>query len=141
MKNLNINYEEMEYKWKGESKVLLDGKYKNYHFIILSIRGSHPCAYIELDKDHPFYGHDYDEEIFDDMPVHCGLTYSKDYLQVADIKDTWIIGWDYAHLGDYVTMPPDVKWSGKDDHKWTVEEILKHDIMPAIDWLEEIKKW
>lgn len=130
-------YKEMEYKYNGKSEVLLDGRYENYHFIIASIRGSHPCAYIELGEKSSFYGHDYREEIFDDIPVHGGLSYSDNYLHVAKLQGNWIIGWDYAHFEDYIAHPSKYNRIYKDYHKWTVSEILEQDVIPAIKWLKE----
>ena len=135
-----INIEEMEYKWGGETKVLLDAHYKGYRFIVASIGGHHPCAYIELKENHPLYRKDYEDEAFDNIPVHCGLTYSEGYLKLANITDSWIIGWDYAHIGDYVAMPDylSIRNPFEDDKKWKVAEIVEQDVIPAIDWLEEV---
>lgn len=98
----------------GKTEVLCDGIYKEYRFIILNIRGNHPCAYVEIPQGHPKYGvtdHDY---------WHVGpneVTYGRNYL--TDIlKDTWVIGWDYNHWGDYSALDQ----CGK---KWTTCEIIK----------------
>lgn len=134
-------YDEMEYKWQGETKVLLDGYFSAYHFIIASIGGSHPCAYIELEKSHPLYKKHYDfsDSPLDEMPVHGGVTYTEEYLRVANIYNSWIIGWDYAHLGDYYSVPEYCKEYEYNDHKWTVLEILAQDVIPAIQWLKEVE--
>lgn len=130
---------EMEYKFNGESKVLVDDRYKNYRYVILSIKEEHPCAYIELPKGHPLYELDYKSSVFDNMPVHGGCTYSRSRLALTDIHNSWVVGWDYAHLFDYIAMPPDFEIN-PDDHKWTVKEIIEQDIIPAIDWLIEVNK-
>ena len=54
-----------------------------------------------------------------------GLTYSEDYL--TGIKEnSWFIGWDYGHFGDYmgyqVKLPVDFSMY---DKKWTTEEIFE----------------
>ena len=132
-------YDEMEYKWEGETKVLLDGYFKTYHFIIASIGGNHPSAYIELEKSHPLYKKSYEDIDFplDEMPVHGGVTYIEEWLKVANIHNSWVIGWDYGHLGDYCSVPEKYDKYSYDDHKWTVLEILAQDVIPAIQWLKE----
>ena len=135
----NFRYTEMEYKWCGETKVLLDAYFEEYHFIIASIGGNHPCAYIELNENHPLYKERYEtiDSSLDHMPVHGGVTYTEEWLKVANIHNSWIIGWDYGHLGDYCSVPPEYDEYSYDDHKWTVLEILEQDVIPAIQWLKE----
>lgn len=132
-----IKYKEMEYKWEGESCILVDSSYNGYRFIIANIRGSHPAAYIELKDTHPLYGKHYSyDDNYEDIPVHGGLTYSRDYLQIANIENSWIIGWDYGHYGDFTSMPFERDYQ-KDWRKWTVPEIIEEDVIPAIKWLKE----
>jgi hypothetical protein len=92
---INI-HSEMTY---GDStiKVLCDGRYNGIRFWIMNIRGSHPCGYIEVPKDHPYYNLTYQEGAY--LPVHGGVTFSEDHLNDV-VEDTWILGWDYGHFGD-----------------------------------------
>lgn len=57
-------------------QILDESRYNSYHYIIVSY-GTHPCAYIELPKEHKFYGRDVYK--FDDFPIEChgGITYSS----------------------------------------------------------------
>lgn len=89
-------YSEMTY---GDStiKVLCDGRYNGIRFWIMNVRGSHPCGYIEVPKDHPYYNLTYQEGA--ELPVHGGVTFSEDHLSGV-VEDTWILGWDYGHYGD-----------------------------------------
>lgn len=89
-------YSEMTY---GDStiKILCDGRYNGIRFWIMNVRGSHPCGYIEVPKDHPYYNLTYQEGA--ELPVHGGVTFSEDHLSGV-IEDTWILGWDYGHYGD-----------------------------------------
>ena len=122
----NFSMREMVYKenWTPENKaiyILDEGVYKDYHYAIVSL-GSHPCAYIELPKEHKYYGKGYD-----DIPIDChgGLTYSSEGLLPSNHdchRDGFWIGWDYAHLGDYCGWFNVFDSTGK---KWTTEEILQ----------------
>ena len=122
--------------------VLSRGIYKGYEYVILSLY-SHPTAYILLDENHKWYGKDY----FDiPLEVHGGLTYGeKDlggFLEYSDkykcenltvIRNKWVIGWDYAHYGDYYYSR---FMSETNDKKWTTEEILQ-EVKKAIDEMIE----
>ena len=81
-----------------------------------------------LPKDHKYYGKHYDEI---DIRCHYGLTYSRDYLISKDLikEDVWVIGWDYAHLGDY--LPYDFS---DDGHKYTLDE-LEYEVKEVIKQL------
>ena len=118
-----INYGEyITQKYDMMSEILGNGIYKNYEWLIISYR-THPCAYIVSNKNDLIYNKDYDD--IDFVNVHGGLTYSKwglgDYID----EDKWVIGWDYAHYGDYLPYVNDGK-------KWTTEEIYES-IKDAID--------
>ena len=85
-----------------------------YKYLILSLH-THPCCYIFIDKDNELCGKTYDE-IHEMIPLdaHGGLTFSEPTLyRVLEYSDKykcdtlqsitydWIIGWDYAHYGDF----------------------------------------
>ena len=110
-----------------ESKILKNERYKDYEYYIITL-GTHPCSYVVLPKDHKYYGMNYDEI---DVKCHYGLTYSRDYLISKDLieDDVWIIGWDYAHLGDYI--PYEFSDYG---HKYTLDELVK-EVEDVIDQL------
>lgn len=102
--------------------------YRGYEYIVLSLH-SHPTAYVVLDKNDKWFG-----KFYDDINVSChgGLTYSKNVLGrfleysekykcdvLSSVRGKWVIGWDYAHYGDYSSYMPEM--GGK---KWTTEEIV-----------------
>ena len=139
--DFEIKYEEMKYEYKpyDTSKILMSGKYKNYQFYILSF-GTHPTAYVEIPKGHKLYGKEYDT-IYDmgvDIDVRGGLTYSHSSL--IDIKqDSWFIGWDYAHYGDYFAKPSYSVFDLNDgSKKWTTLEMFE-DVKKCIDKLKEVE--
>ena len=116
-----MNIKEMIYENNRTLEVLYKDTYKGYKYFIINY-GTHPCAYVELSKDHPLYGIAYyDIEEMYNIKVHGGLTYSTDSFLLLD--NTWIIGWDYAHCDDYSTYAEQCSFL----HylkKWTTEEII-----------------
>lgn len=135
-----MEYKEMEYKstkFGAVKEVLLDGKYKNYHFVIMNY-GSHPCCYVEIPSKHKFYGKDYSSDGVEDfISCHGGLTFSSNHLQDI-INDSWIIGWDYAHFGDYVCYDYNFPSFVEPLHKWTTMELFE-DVKNVIEQLIEME--
>lgn len=86
-----------------------------YHYCIVSL-GSHPCAYVEIPKDHPCYGLNY-EKI--KVSCHGGLTYSEKGIGPL-FPDAFWIGWDYMHFGDRIELLS----YGARGKTWTTREIL-----------------
>ena len=139
-KLLSNKLKQMKYQTERKVEILCEGTYMGYQFYILNL-GTHPTAYIEIPKESKLFEKDYDE-IYDmgiDIDVHGGLTYSDNHLQ--DIKEnTWFIGWDYAHAGDYCgyeeLMTEHMRLGRK---KWTTEEILEDvaNVIEQIDLLLE----
>lgn len=96
--------------------------------VVVSVNGTHPCAYIQV--DHPELigleeGDKYSIESVDShIDVHGGVTFIGS-LEKYGLAGTWI-GWDYAHLGDYVHKLGLYHGGGVTEdagHAWTVEEI------------------
>ena len=101
-------------------EMLADGEYKGFHFYVLNY-GTHPCAYVDVTET------DLNRKKYTDIDIscHCGLTYSREYLNTVN-KKGWFIGWDYAHscdfLGYELEMPIDTRIGGK---MWTTAEIVE----------------
>ena len=120
---------EMVYEYeRGQPTVLLNrGKCGDYEYLVISL-GRHPCGYVCLTENNKNFG-----KFYDDIHIDChgGLTFSENkisFLEYSDkykcmvrtsIKDKWIIGWDYAHYGDYTTFDT-FDQSGK---RYTTQEI------------------
>lgn len=122
----------MEYTENRCVKVIAENIYNGYHYMVISY-GTHPCAYVELPKDHPYYNKEYDSM---DIACHGGLTYSNmNYGCKENVyKEGFWIGWDYAHYGDYTCGT----FVDPDEKKWTTEEIIC-EAKRVIKQLEEIK--
>ena len=122
-------YNSRIYNYGGVSKTVLDGGYKHYCFKIRSVRGSHPCCYIQIPKDHPWFKK---TECEVDLDVHGGLTYSGDLNE----EGTWWIGWDYAHPGDFLCTKFKVSSLGELEIVYNFDDLIE-DIYKAIDELIE----
>ena len=132
-------FKQMEYSKNRIIDVLYDDYYKNYRFIILNL-GTHPVAYVEIPKKSKLYKKKYDKI---DINVHGGLTYGNSFLMLSEheiLDNTWFIGWDYAHAGDYIGYElqfPELSLNSVDDKKWTTEEMIA-DCVSVIDQIERI---
>ncbi len=121
----------MIYQTDRKCELLYQETYKGYNYYIMNL-GTHPTAYIEIPKENELYGKNHND-IYDicDIDVHGGLTYSASDL-IGAKDNSWFIGWDYAHAGDYMGYYSDMKeWDLNsinllaDDKKWTTEEIIE----------------
>ena len=119
------------YSSNENTQCLEHGSYKGFNYYIMSY-SSHPCCYVEIPESHEFYQMHYDDIYWNhDIECHGGLTYSEDHLW--NLKDSWFIGWDYAHHGDFSKRDYDVFGSsyGK---VWVLEE-LRQDVYELIEQL------
>ena len=128
------------------NRLIENGVKNGYEWIILSIRGAHPCAYVLIDKNHKYYKKDFENDLED--IVHGGITFNESTLDniVDEKEEKWIFGWDYAHKGDCTTikLAPETMifntfteqdWGNPNGKKYTTEEI-KEDINSFIEFLE-----
>ena len=101
--------------------------YRGYFYYILSL-GTHPTAYVQLDNEkNKLYGKTMEE--LDYIQCHGDITYSESYL-ISEymakgdnryfVKDSWVIGWDYNHAGDF----DGGRYCDIQCKKWTVNEIV-----------------
>lgn len=117
----DFKFDEMEYTNDRIIKILAEGTYYNYHFFVVSY-GTHPCCYVEIPRQHQFYGKDYNYDGIEDLiTCHGGLTFSAGYLPfLGNLEGKWFIGWDFAHWQDYC---PYIE--GNDGKKWTTKELIE----------------
>ena len=133
---------EMIYKAEQQKpEILHRGVHEGYEFLIVSY-GTHPCAYVNLTNT-PCAGMNY-EELERVIDCHGGLTYSGSLERVlgGTTKECcyrWFIGWDYAHMGDYLGFNALFGDNGDDDKHWTTEEIYE-DVVSVIAQLKELTK-
>ena len=116
---------EMEYKNTVQRELLDRGIYKDHEYFVISF-GTHPCADVKLNGEH--------KNLAEGVRCHGGVTYSENYLKISDTEtiEGFIIGWDYAHYGDYVGYGEE--WCAGE--KYTTEEIVD-DCKRVIDELTE----
>lgn len=135
LSELNVEYKQMEYQKERKEEVLCEGKYKNFQFYILNL-GTYPTAYVEIPRESFLFGKGYDQI---DIEVHGGLTFADSSL-IGNKNNSWFIGWDYAHLGDYLGYSEDYPGLSKfsiNDKKWTTEEIFE-DVVSVIEQIRKI---
>lgn len=89
---------EMEYDKSGEMRILAKGIYKGIRYLVMNVRGTHPCGYVNVAHT-KFEKLDYMD--LDCINCHGGLTYSSKCSPCECEEDGWWLGWDYAHFGDY----------------------------------------
>lgn len=99
-----------------ETKILYLEKFEDGAILVLNIRGSHPCAYVQMDT--PDYDSipDYDSVDVFEGEVHGGFTFFGSMKHLC-LNGIWL-GWDYGHLGDAIH---DEDTRGK---RWTTDEII-----------------
>lgn len=110
-------------KTMTSGKVIAKGEHKGLHYEVISY-GTHPCCYVDLPKEHKWYGVKYDA-----IPVKChfGLTYAA-----FSSGHKWRIGWDYAHCDDYCTYYEDSEVFHHTEEllktgqlkKWAINELI-----------------
>lgn len=145
---------EMEYTKKHIREILDHGCYKGYNYWIISL-GTHPVAYVEIPSTNGLYQRHY-EESCGSIECHYGITYSEAELVVLEysekykcevmtiLKDSWFIGWDYAHSGDYYgryNYPKYYFAKEPVDKKWTTSEILSEvkEVIKQVQTFEGVK--
>lgn len=134
---------EMVYQATNKQEVLYSGEYKGYKFAIMNL-GTHPTAYVENKRG--FCEYDEANEATDYIP-HGGFTYlGKAHWDESD--KTIYLGWDYAHLGDYVSYDFGIAELNQiiesgigdlDEKRWTTTEIYE-EVKVVIDKLLEVEE-
>lgn len=119
----DLKFEEV-YSYDRTPKIIKQDIYNNFNYYIISY-GTHPCAYVEIPREHRYFQEHYDDI---DILCHGGVTYSENHL--LDMSNSWFLGWDYAHFGDYYYHQNYIE-NGK---KWSLPEIVEETEM-VIDQL------
>lgn len=122
------------------SYIVKKEKYKNHLYIIFSIQGRHPTAYVRVNESDKWYNIDYDKISAIDCKPHGGFTFSSFVSkEFEETEDTYWVGWDYAHFGDYLSYPLNSVLSMTDGaKKWSIEEI-EDDCKKVIDYMESLQ--
>lgn len=108
--------------------------------VILLVRGSHHCGYVELPERLGKPG--YDESPIMELNVHGGVTYAGN---LPEMDNKYVVGYDCAHYGDYMKCPEELKgtdmeklWSF-DDGIWRDEEFCTNECEKLAQQISEIK--
>ena len=103
-----------------------------YKLAVVSIAGSHPCAYVQWPGIENLCSY---EHIQVKAPVHGGFTFLGKLNEKYGLEGIWL-GWDYAHLFDYIWTGNINSYLRADSKKWTSEEIRQE----ALGVLKAIKE-
>ena len=126
----------------GMNGVVEHSFYKGKEYVIYSFK-THPCAYVLLTEKDPDYRKFYDNI---GLLCHGGLTYSAETWESPFhwFSEGWIIGWDYAHLGDYRYIEPEkikgVFYGAIQSTKYTRAKV-REEIFKVVDALTMKRNW
>ena len=100
------------------TKILYLEKFDDGAILVLNIRGSHPCAYVQFDSVDFLKANSYDDfDVLDAAEyVHHGFTFFGT-MKNNCLNGFWL-GWDYAHLGDAIHD------EDKEGKRWTTDELI-----------------
>ena len=126
----------------AEPGIVEKGTAHGFPYMVVTF-GSHPCAYVAVDERHPLHGVRYDGnyDLFDEIEVHGGVTFTDRKPCFCEESNLWWIGWDYNHYRDYnARMMRDFPGYGMFEplRKWTLHEILM-DVESAARKLKEME--
>lgn len=123
------------------TKVIKDWTTKSgLRAVILLVRGSHHCGYVELPER--LGKPDYDESPIMELNVHGGVTYAGN---LPEMDDKYVVGYDCAHYGDYMKCPEELKGTDMeklwafDDGVWRDEEFCTNECEKLAQQISEIK--
>lgn len=108
--------------------------------VVLLVRGSHHCGYVELPERLGEPG--YDESPIMELNVHGGVTYAGNLLEM---DNKYVVGYDCAHYGDYMKCPEELKGTDMeklwafDDGVWRDEEFCTNECESLAKQISEIK--
>lgn len=126
------------------NEVIKKDTYKNHMYVIYSVMGSHPTAYVRVNEGEKWYNMNYDKISFfwPGCSPHGGFTFS-DYVSEESFgePEAYWVGWDYAHLGDYCSCsyPMNTMLGLGCRKKWTIEEI-DAECKKVIDYMEKLNE-
>ena len=125
---------EMIYSTEHKCEILYDGIYEGHKFAILDL-GTHPTAYVECKIKGCT---SYNDERLDDIRVHGGFTFF-DKSRWSSPDETYYLGWDYAHFGDFVgyelKFPSELRTDSK---RWSTQEIFD-EVKSVVDQLIKVE--
>lgn len=90
--------------------------------MILLVRGSHHCGYVELPEH--LGKPDYDESPIMELNVHGGVTYAG---ELPEMDGKYVVGYDCAHYGDLMKCPEELKGTSM-EHSFMYSEGIWRDV-------------
>ena len=140
--NTDQSFLSLDYSLYYKIGVQEHGFYEGYEYAIC-VNNHNPCCYIFLKKGDPYWEYTNYDSI--NIPIHGGVTYLSSMLSFQKrhnltpmiARTESVMGWDYAHLGDYSLF-----LQGNDSYTmvWTLED-LREEVKKAIKFLLKYNKW
>ena len=115
-----------------------------FEIAVINIRGSHPCGYVNVPESFlkKFGTPDLDYDMWFADGAHGGFTYASRELETKNfLSNGFWLGWDYAHLGDYICFVNSItgkpeSYKHEYDHEYTTEEVIKdaHSVVETLQY-------
>lgn len=102
--------------------------------VILLVRGSHHCGYVELPEH--LGKPDYDESPIMELNVHGGVTYAG---ELPEMDSKYVAGYDCAHYGDLMKCPEELKGTSM-EHSFMYSEGIWRDVDYCTNECESLAK-
>lgn len=111
------------------------------------------CGYVAIEKDHPYFGIDYNDYETVDIQVHGGLTFSgpielPEETRIKELEglDLWWFGFDCSHIHDLTPAYTDLMGTaifataiGRSD-VYRNMDFVKAEIRKMVKQLDEVKE-
>ncbi|MFB5619504.1 MAG: hypothetical protein ACE5RC_00025 [Nitrosopumilus sp.] len=144
MTNLKVNkYLKIDLFGKGEwldEPDQLEFTYNEFNCYIKRPFSGNLCGYVEIPEDNIFYNRECFKcyELYEKVSVHGGITFSDFIFDEERQKKIFFVGFDCAHLGDYVPLVEKYKIQNL-NHKKFRNEIFKN-VTKKLEKLEKLEK-
>jgi len=119
-------------------RVKIEGKHRDFEYVVLSMDMGFRCGYVKVPESHPFYKKDCSEKIIYNLDVHGGITFSSHTIGDECLSDGYWLGFDCIHIStdipDRDEMSPEVlKSSGRFSESIRELDKILDSILPSYD--------
>lgn len=140
LKTKTIGCDMNDSPWKSEPD---EYRFEHRGVSCVMLRGPlhHWCGYVQVPKDHPWFGIDYNHcyRVDQDyLSVHGGLTYGQENVPYGTKDEKgWWVGFDCAHLGDYCPGMTQFSFESSGDRVYRDMNYVENQLMNLVDQMLE----